>query len=267
MPGSAASSTSGAAAPPAPTSTGILGALKSAVAPSNPFEGEIAFTVTDAGHPAGQTMQVQFKGGKIRFNAEGKTGGHMGAGIMDLKNKKLLTIMDAQKKYMEFDFNDATSAAMMSHGVPGAPGAMPGAPSSPPKVEKTGKHETVAGHDCEDWTMTDADGRHGTVCMAKDLGGLDFAGLSGGTPLLASYFSSGPFDGTEFPLKFADYDAQNKEKMRAEVTKIDKKAMDDALFQPPAGYTKLDLGNLGAFGGMGGHGGGMPPGMPPGMPH
>ena len=259
----------GAAQAPAAGGGGVLGAMKSALSPSSAFEGEMTLQVIDAKHPAPQTMNIQFKGSKIRFNADAKAGGHVGSGIMDLKAKKMLTIMDQQKKYMEFDFGAGNPMAAMGHpGMPGAmpgmPAANPGAPVTPPKIDKTGKHESVAGHDCEDWNINDADGRHGTVCMAKDLGGLDFVGLSGGLPFAPSFLTGGTFEGTEFPLKFVDYDAQNKETMRAEITKIDKKSEDDSVFSPPPGYTKLDLGNLGAFGAMGGHGG---PGMPPGMPH
>ena len=72
-----------------------------------------------------QTMVLQLKGQKIRFNADAATtGGHGGAGIIDLKDKKMITMIDPPKKYLEMDMNSASQAAM-AHG--GAPTPPPGA--------------------------------------------------------------------------------------------------------------------------------------------
>ena len=60
-----------------------------------------------------------------------------------------------------------------------------------------------------------------------------------------------------FPLKAIELDASGKQTSSMEVTKIEKKSVDEALFAPPAGYHAMTIPSFG--------GGGMP-GMPPGMP-
>jgi hypothetical protein len=68
-------------------------------------------------------------------------------------------------------------------------------------------------------------------------------------------------DGNHFPLRFVGYHKDGTtEDSRVEVTKIDKKSLQDSQFQVPPGYNVMDLEKM--FAGMPG----MPPGMmPPGM--
>jgi hypothetical protein len=199
-----------------------------------------------------------FKDQKIRFNIGTLIGPHATWGIMDLKDKKMITVMDAQKKYMEMDLG--AENPMMGHGMPpGAPPAAPATDSSPPKIEKTGKHETVAGHDCEDWNVTNAkSGDKGMLCMASDLGSFDFNSM-GGASFAPSFYHPSIFSEPVIPIKIIGYDATGKEKSHVEVTKIDKKSEDDSNFVPPPGYTKFDMASMGGLGGM--------PHMPPNMPN
>jgi hypothetical protein len=229
-------------AAPAPT-TGVITALKNAVAPSA-FEGEITVSSVQASRPA-QTMTILIKGDKVRFNADKGAGGRAGSGIVDLKDKKMITMIDVQKKYVEMDLGGFNPAA--AHGIPAQPTGS--APATPPKVDKTGKHETVAGHDCEDWNITSSSGKS-VVCMASDVGAFDFASLTGAA-FVPSFMQGGIFGGSVFPLKAVELDEAGKEKSRIEVTHIDRKPEDDSNFAPPAGYTKLDLAGMGGMGAMG----------------
>jgi hypothetical protein len=55
--------------PPAPTTTGAVSAPKSALtANTQPFEGEIIVTSSQANHPAPETMLIALKGQRIRFS-------------------------------------------------------------------------------------------------------------------------------------------------------------------------------------------------------
>jgi hypothetical protein len=254
-PSSGESSTGSSAAPPASAApvTGIAGAIKNAIAPNTqPFEGDIALSLVDASHPAPEVMSLQLKANKIRFNAGAKgQGGQAASGILLLKEKKMITVIDAQKKYMEIDLGGFGPGA--AHGFPPAGAASGASAATPPKIEKTGHHETIAGHDCEDWNLVDANNHKALMCMASDVGAFDFGGMEGAS-FLPDFVKRGLFGDSAFPLKLVDYDSAGKEKTHVEVTHIERKPEDDALFAPPAGYTKLDLGNLGAaMGGFGGH--------------
>jgi hypothetical protein len=261
-PGASGASAPSAAAPA--QGQGVVAALKSAVT-SKPFEGEATLTMTDDMHPTPQTVVLMFKDQKIRYNIGTLIGPHATWGIMDLKDKKIVTVMDAQKKYMEMDLG--AENPMMGHGMaPGAPAmTAPPTDSTPPKIEKTGKHETIAGHDCEDWNVTSPKDSHkGMLCMASDLGSFDFNSL-GGASFASSFYHPSLFSEPVIPIKIIGYDATGKEKSHIEVTKIEKKPEDDSNFVPPAGYTKFDMGSLGGLGGGMPH---MPPNMPnmPNMP-
>src|SRR5580700_10757624 len=87
----------GEAAPSSAPVTGLVGAIKNAVTGNTqPFEGEIAINVVEANRPTPQTMTVMLKGQKLRFETEAKNaGGQPASGILDLKEKKLITVLEA----------------------------------------------------------------------------------------------------------------------------------------------------------------------------
>ena len=76
------------------------------------------------------------------------------------------------------------------------------------KIEKTGHHETVAGHDCEDWNVTDmatgqpAFGLHGERHRHIRLW------CYGGRVIRPRFLSKRGFsDSSTFPIKFVEFDA------------------------------------------------------------
>ena len=138
--------------------------------------------------------------------------------------------------------------------------ANPLAKSDPATVTKTGKHETIAGYDCEHWDVKMASGRRTDVCVAQGIRFIDFAAMSPGGSSLGSW-TQDLEAANSFPLSVIDYNAQNQETSRMTVTSIEKKSLPDTLFTVPSDYQKMNLGNM-----MGGFPGGGPGGMP-GMPH
>jgi hypothetical protein len=186
------------------------------------FEGEITLHTTRGSDS--QDMIIKTKQEKLRFetNANGKSG----AAIFDPAQNKVIMLLDDQKAYMEMDFS-----------APSAPQANVDAKAA--TAEKTGKKETVAGIDCEDWTVKDPSGKHTEVCLADGLAFFDLDGVKGGSS--TSSFSKQLREKKQFPLKSVDYDAAGKEVSRTEATKIEKKKLDDGLFQVPSGYQKLSL--------------------------
>ncbi len=179
------------------------------------FEGEITMHTQRVGE-SGSDMIVKSKADKFRFDVPSATG--TSTAILDPGANKMTMLLDAQKSYMDLDFSK--------------PSAQPSTNPDTSTAKATGKHETVAGIDCEDWTATDASGKHTDVCLAAgpafDLGALS------GKP-------SGAGQKQMFPLKSVDYDAKGAELSRMEVTKIEKKKLDDSLFAIPADYKKLEL--------------------------
>ncbi len=187
------------------------------------FEGEITMHTQRVGE-AGSDMIVKAKGDKLRFDVPSPTGDS--AAIFDPAANKVTMLIDAQKSYMDLDFNK--------------PSAAPSTNPDTSTAQKTGKHETVAGIDCEDWTATDASGKRSEVCLAQGIAFFDLAAMkSGGAP--TSGFAKDQRDKKLFPLKSVDYDAKGTELNRMEVTKIEKKKLDDSLFTVPADYKKIEL--------------------------
>jgi hypothetical protein len=136
-----------------------------------------------------------------------------------------------------------------------------------PAITKTGKHETVAGHDCEDWEVAETNGTHTQLCVADGIGFFDFGAVA--PPSAATQFGSWLSDlreKQEFPLRAITSDPGGKEASRMEVTKIDAHPLDDSTFAVPAGY-KVMSGGIPVMPGMGGMPAGMTgvPGMPPAM--
>src|SRR4029077_16168665 len=127
--------------------------------------------------------------------------------------KKMMTVMDDQKTVMVMDMS----------AVGGASGIAAQAQKS--VVDKTGKTDTVAGYTCDVWKVTETNGGKVDLCVAQ---GIEFPRMMG----LESAAWMGELGGS-FPLRAVTTDASGKEKGRMEVTKIDKKSIDDAQFTIP----------------------------------
>jgi hypothetical protein len=223
---SGSSSASTTTAAPTATTTSAAGALVekalSFLGGSGPFEGEITMNMTSGDKPP-KAITYDVKGTKIRFNSPESSAGYM---IFDTTAKKMTMIDDAKKTAMVMD--------MGAMGAGLAPGSPPAGPK--PTIDKTGKNDTVAGYSCELWKMTDPGGDRSDVCVAQ---GIMFPVMGrGGGHGWMSQLENG------FPLRAVTYDSAGKEKSRMEVTKIDKKSLDDAMFQVPAGYTTQDMAEM-----------------------
>ena len=121
----------------------------------------------------------------------------------------------------------------------GAAAASAAEKAKPSTVHRTGKTETIAGYKCEHMTVTQGDGSTSDVCVATGLGSFLMPQPGGpGTPSRDPDWQAA-LDKGAFPLK-----VQRGGKVTLEVTKIEKKALDAALFLPPEGFQKLDMGAM-----------------------
>jgi len=227
-----------------PTSTSGGGAINAATTlvgkamsflSGGPFEGEITMNISEGGKPA-QTIIYMVKGTKMRFDAP--TARSMGGGyvIIDSTAKRMTTVTDAKKTAMVMNLDQTA-------------GATPTMPTVKPVIDKTSKTDTVAGYSCDVWTATDASGDKTDLCVAK---GIAFPSMGRAAGWMAEL-------GEVFPLRAVTSDPSGKEKTRMEVTKIDKKSVDDAKFEVPAGYNTMNMDQM--MKGMGGMGGSL--GRPP----
>jgi hypothetical protein len=186
------------------------------------FEGEITMHTTSANAAAPpQDMIVKVKGDKLRFDTKGADGSNTYA-IYDPSTNKVTMVMEGQKMYTDLDF--ATASAPQANTSPDSA-----------SIDKSGKHETIAGIDCENWTAKDPSGKRSEVCIAQGIAFFDMKGLkSGGSSGLGKELR----DKKLFPLRSVEYDGAGKETSRMEVTKVEKTTLDDAQFSVPKDYTK-----------------------------
>ena len=181
------------------------------------FEGEITMHMARAGAPE-EDMVVKAKGDKMRID----TGGNYL--LYDPATNKMTMVSPAQKSVMDLDFSK-----------PGAPQA--NTSSDTATIDKSGKHETIAGIDCESWTAHDPSGKKSEVCIAQGIAYFDMGSMKGGGGSLGKELREKKL----FPLRSVEYDASGKEISRMQVTKVEKKSLDDSDFAVPKDYAKAAM--------------------------
>jgi len=184
------------------------------------FEGTVSMTINGDNGP-GQSMTYMLKDGKMRF----ELGGGKMAAIIDPATQHMIVIMTAQRMYMEQNFG-AAAASMQAQA-----GAM-----KTPTITRTGKIETIAGYKCEHVVATDDDGQSVDVCLSSELGGFRMPTAS--NPMAPQRESGwiAQLGAGKFPLK-----AVKNGKTVLEVTAIDKKPLDAALFAAPEGFQSFAM--------------------------
>lgn len=235
------------------------------------FEGEITMSVSGAGGgKAGQphTMVFGIRSPKFRLDTQGDVAGGnplmgQGAGIIiDPPQKKAFMLMPAQKKAMVLDFEKMKAMRGNAPGTPGEPTG--GIITEPPKIEKTGKKEVIAGHECEDWKVSSKNAR-ADMCVAEGIKWIDLGELGMASPQVG--LAAVAADANRFPLRVIAYDDKNVETTRMQATKVEKKKLDESRFVVPADYQLIDMSAmLGGLQGLGAGGKGGPAGLPPGLP-
>jgi hypothetical protein len=208
-----------------PLSLAVLGALllpaASATLSAQDFEGTFTAKVKGIGDATAYA-----KGNKARMEM---TMAGIGAVVLihDLAAGQTLMLMPATSMYMEMKTSDVEK--MM--------GAQPGTDGS---LTATGRKEQIAGHSCEVYRFKDSKNAM-DVCLTSELGAFKAgAALFGGGPRPGRP-SETPAWAREMarkgmlPLKVADTTGVPT----FEVVTIEKRSVDDALFAPPANYTKM----------------------------
>jgi hypothetical protein len=179
---------------------------------SGDFEGVITMLSTSGG--ARDEMVLRIKGARWRMEME--MDGDRGAMIRD-ENGRLISVMDDTRQYAF---------------LPQIPDEEGDALTFVP----LGRSETIAGYRCDHYRVADPSGIQDgdTVCVTTELG---WVGFGPGGPL-------GAADERAMRAQFGDgflilrsVDGQGDGE--SVVTRVERTAVDDALFAPPAGYTEV----------------------------
>lgn len=207
----------------------LLFVLAAPLGAQKTFEGAVSLNVTGEN---GKTVAMNYllKDGKMRLE-QGADGRQMGI-IMDGPGKKMLIIMTAQRMYIEREMLTPAEMKATGEGM------------KRPAITKTGRTEIIAGYKCEHLTITGDDGTT-DACVTSELGAsfMSFGGNPMAPPKPETSWSSS-LERASFPLK-----AQKGDRVIMEVTKIERKSLDAALFAAPEGFQKMGM-----------------PGSMPGMP-
>jgi hypothetical protein len=203
------------------------------------FEGKVSLAVTES---RGNTMTMDYslKGDKIRMDIDSK--GKPAAMIMDIPKQEMTMLMPEQGMYMVMPMKKTMDQAMEKAGANTA------------DVEVTGKTETILGYKCSQIIVTDK----GTVTelwVAEGLGSFMGMGPGGGgggmfgrgKPANAPKWEEILKSKGGFPLRVVSRDANGKQSMKMEATKIEPGSLPDSLFAPPAGYQKFSMPDMGGL--------------------
>ena len=213
------------------------------LAAQQPFEGTVNMKMSGTGPNAeGMTMRVAIKGDQqatiITLPATaGPMAGAEVRSIMDPKAQTMTTLVpmppgmgamagmpDAKGMKMVLDLSKMTGPAT----------------SSKAEIKKLGTSEKVAGMSCDDYEITDENGKSVKACITASLGrfmlpdmsgGMGRRGSGGGQPGWAKAFGDRP----AFPLKVWSDDG----KTSMEVTSVDRAPVSASLFEIPDGYVDM----------------------------
>lgn len=190
------------------------------------FEGKVTMKFTE--NNRSHTMDYFMKGNKIRM--EMKEQGQAINIIFDRKEDKMIMLMPNQQMYMEYPYKNF----MKEHKKDKMDGEKE-------VFKKTGEMKTINGYNCEKWIFNEDDGSQSVAWMTKELGSFTFFDnpMSGNSdkPEWQQEIEAAGY----FPMLVINKDKNGNEQGTMEVTKIEKKNLDNSMFEPPADYKKMEM--------------------------
>jgi Domain of unknown function (DUF4412) len=187
------------------------------------FEGVVVFKKKGETHGVvdSVTMRLYIKGDK--FMAEDVKDANQPRIIVDSKKKSIYMVTDRSREYMQMPM----------------PPSPPTTPSKPPT--KTTDKQTLAGHPCERWLDKAAE-LETELWASADLGKLSLPSGSMGVNLISSNnMATFLKNSSLFPFLFVEKNKAGREVTRLEVITVEKKNLADAVFEPPQGYSKMNM--------------------------
>jgi|SRR5215813_7336125 len=174
-----------------------------------PFSADMTITHAKTGEK--MTGKIYFSPPKNRMDMNTKQGSM--SMITDPTTKTSYSIMHDRKMYMEMHLDQLANQLGPMARTPKAPSSFdPNHPcGADMKCQKAGT-EIVNGRTCDKWVMTDKNGATTTAWVDQKL---------------------------SYPIK-----SQSSDGTTFELTNVKEGAQPASLFQPPAGYQKMDLGSM-----------------------
>lgn len=219
----------------------------SSSAGSGAFEGAITARMFGGDRPI--EIKYAIKGTRTRVETQLSQGSaQTGVMLMDLSSGEQTMLMPQTKTYMTMNWAEMAGKMAKEAGKETSDDAF--------KVTSTGKTETVAGLTCQHWLIGDE--QNMDVCMAKGLGYFGGGGQSGGIfdklkglalgDKMKAQLAANPefakfVEGGAFPLKIAQIE-NGQPKTIMEVTSVERKSLDNALFTVPPDYKKMEIPGL-----------------------
>jgi hypothetical protein len=203
------------------------GLLLAAPLAAQGFEGTVSL------HFESGDMVQHYKAGKVRME-----GGGMGEGWMLMEGTTMKIVAPQEKMVI---LMDAKGKSSHKHDGQSA------------KVTDLGTTETIAGKSCKNWLIEDKERYE--ICAAKGMGYFMFARPGGPMgrgrgPDLPDFTASGTGAGGGgapeflrdgfFPLRMTKLTGAKRE-VQMEVTKIEPKTLDAAMFEIPTGYKEMTM--------------------------
>jgi hypothetical protein len=203
--------------------------------PAQTFEGKVTMKVTARSGP--MELSYSVKGGRVRVDM-----GATGAMIIDRDQGQMMILIPQRSMYMV-------------RPLPGAMAAPPtgsGPDHSDTSLQQTGVTETILGYVCTKYVVTYPGGST-ELWLTDQLGtfmgfGSGMTGPGGGRPGAPSAWEQVLHGKNFFPMRVVSTGAET---FKLEVTAVAKQPLDAALFDPPAGWQKFDMGAM--MGGFGQH--------------
>jgi hypothetical protein len=198
------------------------------------FEGIVNFKTTDSKKRSSE-MLYSVKDSRLRIDLKaGKEGGYT---VMDMKKMEMIMVMAEQRMYMTMSLKDAAEKVAANA-------------KDEATFEKTNETEKILGYTATKYIST-YKGEVTDMWLAEGLGAFMMPGdnpMAGGRGKSTAKSWEKALEGKNlFPLRIVNKDKKGAETNRMEVTAIDKKKLDEALFTVPEGYTKFDMGNMGGM--------------------
>ena len=205
------------------------------------FEGAVTYKM-DAQGKGPDSFTYYMKGNKARMEMEMPAQAQMGkaAFIIDGDQNALITLIPQMKMYMQMSMPPVDSTDYNGDDSDGPE-------QKPVKLSDT---KVILGHTCDHWRIHNEDGETVDLWNAKGFGNFMMPGRFGGMPgqgkrqeWLKDLMGKG-----FFPLKVVVTKQGGSTEMSMEATKIEKKNLDDSLFEVPSGYNKMNLPNMSRMG-------------------
>ncbi len=195
------------------------------------FEGRVKMKM-ESGRNDAQLLTYAMKGSKLRM--EMPAGDREMISLVDWDKREMSMLMPEQKMYMVIEMKDVPAIGEVEEARDSA------------RLEKTSETATIAGREATKYLARD--GKDKTeLWLASGLGSWFNMSSGGGNPMKPKKLSDWEKEVIAkglFPLRIVGFDGKGRQTMKMEVVELIPQSLDDALFVPPADYSRFNMGGL-----------------------